>query len=410
MVFSPYFKFIIPVLKNATSLKLSDLTQEFSKQYYAKGVTEYDLVKYINNKEATSGIPLQFIIQYTLTGVAFIASLMEKYDVNTDRSLNVKKFSRDISPYIDYYTHTNSPDFPKVNNIYKNVEYSTEQLGEWNNLVRGIYKQDNISKLNENQDNDSDNEFFKITNDNYLDNGRVIGNLSHGDTISPKFVKILTYMRKSKGNTLVYSSFYKKGILLFSDFLKKNNVKHDILTPKMNSKDIQKSLYNFKKGTDSVLLLHPKFTEGISVLGVEHFHILEPLLEKNKKDQLVGRTVRYKSHVHLPSHRQNVNVINWVSSGSSVISILYKKIIDAKIWVSNYKRAFFTEMPENFDNYYTPDSILSNREQESIKISTQLEEILLKVKHTECPTGETFINKCDIYDLKNVGNCRIKNK
>ena len=57
-----------------------------------------------------------------------------------------------------------------------------------------------------------------------------------------------------------------------------------------------------------VLLLTEAGGEGITLLEVEHVHLLESSITPNKTIQAIGRAVRYKSHINLPKNRQIVNV------------------------------------------------------------------------------------------------------
>lgn len=57
-----------------------------------------------------------------------------------------------------------------------------------------------------------------------------------------------------------------------------------------------------------IMLLDKDSSEGISLMGVEHVHLLEPLLSVAERDQSLARAVRFQSHRHLPSNRHVVHV------------------------------------------------------------------------------------------------------
>ena len=58
----------------------------------------------------------------------------------------------------------------------------------------------------------------------------------------------------------------------------------------------------------SVILLDKDSSEGISLMGIEHVQLLEPLLSVAERDQSLARAVRFQSHRHLPTTRHLVKV------------------------------------------------------------------------------------------------------
>jgi hypothetical protein len=57
-----------------------------------------------------------------------------------------------------------------------------------------------------------------------------------------------------------------------------------------------------------VLLTTEAGCEGITMLEVEHVHILETNPNTNKTLQCIGRAARFRSHINLPKERQKVNI------------------------------------------------------------------------------------------------------
>lgn len=52
-------------------------------------------------------------------------------------------------------------------------------------------------------------------------------------------------------------------------------------------------------------------SEGISLLRVRQIHIMEPYWNMVRNDQVIGRGVRYKSHLDLPEDEQNVHIYQY---------------------------------------------------------------------------------------------------
>ena len=62
------------------------------------------------------------------------------------------------------------------------------------------------------------------------------------------------------------------------------------------------------KAPRKVMLLDNDSSEGISLMGVEHVHLLEPLLNVAQRDQALARAIRFRSHLHMPPERRRVMV------------------------------------------------------------------------------------------------------
>jgi hypothetical protein len=160
----------------------------------------------------------------------------------------------------------------------------------------------------------------------FKDKGRIIGNIG---VTPPKFVKI--YELISDEPAVIYSNFFEEGILLFEKFLiYMNNVKnmkktYAIIEPSMSQSTIDTILQQFKTTSNSkdriqIILVHPLFTEGISIFECRQLHILEPIINYANYEQLVARVVRYKSHSNLPPEKRQVKVYVWITTITNFIT------------------------------------------------------------------------------------------
>ena len=57
-----------------------------------------------------------------------------------------------------------------------------------------------------------------------------------------------------------------------------------------------------------IILFDAEGAEGINLLGVEHVHLLEPMLNTGTRDQAIARAVRFQSHRHMHPSRHIVRV------------------------------------------------------------------------------------------------------
>ena len=133
-----------------------------------------------------------------------------------------------------------------------------------------------------------------------------------------KFEEIYKIIKEKPGKVVIYSNYFKNGVLQFVDFLKRKGMinSHLILTPD-DSVTQQVNIINlYNSGKKRILLLHPDITEGVSLEGTEQLHILEPIKNIALLEQVIGRVIRLNSHASLPKARRKVDVHLWESSVS----------------------------------------------------------------------------------------------
>ncbi len=157
------------------------------------------------------------------------------------------------------------------------------------------------------------------------ESGREIGNLSLGAEV-PKFAAVFdTFKNKSHG-IVIYSSYYENGILLFADYLKSKNLEGQfkILHPEQSVEQQMNIVSDYNRGETRILLLHPAFTEGISLEGTQALHILEPVASQALFEQIIGRVIRLNSHTKLAKEMQHVDVYSWECTLSGLDAFLAK--------------------------------------------------------------------------------------
>jgi Helicase conserved C-terminal domain len=271
------------------------------------------------------------------------------------RSFSPEQLKTIITQYISYY------NFEQNNHLYP-TQVSYEQRVSYNHAQLQILYQFYDSRLNvmESEQIFKDQEELGA-NGNLKDNillnsysildtyknkpgaGREIGNIFFAEkaqaqtTIFPeKFKRILQTIEGSRGPVVIYSHYYYNGLLYFKQFLDAAayKEKYRILHPEMPKAQQSQILNEFNNNQIQILLLHPEITEGISLKGTRQLHFLETPINGALQQQIIGRTVRYRSHVHLPESEQKVEVYNW----QYVFSLLdYKNhVARRKNWYRNF--------------------------------------------------------------------------
>ena len=217
-------------------------------------------------------------------------------------------------------------EFPSHSVSYVSVEYTPAQVDFFLDYTNGNLAQHQLEMLLRDSQLELSDEMRKINSYhiqqiilNDPSSGREIGNFSlegeDGIEVSKKFLSILAKLDEIPGKVAVYSSFYHNGLRLFAEFLDENGYKdqYTVVEYDFSPARVAETLASFNYGQKRILLIHPEITEGISLRGVEQFHILEPVKSSALEKQIIGRSTRYRSHSHLPKGRQHVHVFVWNS-------------------------------------------------------------------------------------------------
>jgi hypothetical protein len=148
--------------------------------------------------------------------------------------------------------------------------------------------------------------------------------------LSPKMLAILENIQKSPGLIFVYSNFRSvEGIEIFKRVLNNNG-----FAPYGSSSDLPK--YAIYSGTEDqevkanllrvfkddnnkhgevikIMMATSAGAEGLDLKNIRQIHIMEPYWNQVRIKQVIGRGVRYRSHVALPPEERNVEVFRYFS-------------------------------------------------------------------------------------------------
>ena len=178
---------------------------------------------------------------------------------------------------------------------------------------------------------------------------------------SPKIKKMIENINNSPGNVFIYSQFKTlEGINTIALALQTNgyaplkigkNSDGDYIELFDNPEDIMKPKYAIFEGSDAekdllikifnnqlellpttlrnsllqrdtnnlhgnllkIMLATSSGAEGIHLENIRQVHITEPYWNPIRIEQVIGRAVRYKSHIHLPRNERNVDIFIYIS-------------------------------------------------------------------------------------------------
>ena len=185
---------------------------------------------------------------------------------------------------------------------------------------------------------------FKFKNDVFKD----MFKLENLKNYSSKIANIVENVKSSEGIIFIYSKYIYSGIvplalaleyngfehykapLLQGDKMKpvmvgKNKAKYMIIsgTPDLgrNAYDDYLKIENKNKNGEMIKIILGTETaaEGLDFSNIREVHILDPWYHLNKLEQIIGRGIRYCSHIDLPIEKRNV-VVNLYAATNKNIS------------------------------------------------------------------------------------------
>ena len=217
-----------------------------------------------------------------------------------------KKYLKNIVSY--YKPELKTGDFPHVDKEVIKVKMSDAQNKIYQKAIKKISKTD--ADLLENgieitKKSSSFNSFLNIT--------RQISNTWNGELNTPKLNMILKHIKKGPSPSIVYSNWIKNGIRPLAEMLEKSNISYLEFTGSMTDIKKNNAVKNYNEGKIDVLLLSSSGGEGLDLKNTRQIHIMEPHWNIAKINQVIGRGIRYKSHVSLSLNKQNVKVYYWIS-------------------------------------------------------------------------------------------------
>lgn len=160
---------------------------------------------------------------------------------------------------------------------------------------------------------------------------------------SPKFIRIIFNILKTKGTVMIYSNYVEmEGLQLLKVFLSffgflsidddKDFNKDDLQPEKKLEKDglrycefhggverdmrkINKDIFNKSENKYGkyckIIMISPAGTEGINLNNVRQVHIVEPYWNEVRIEQVIGRALRFCQHKDLPQEERKVDVFRY---------------------------------------------------------------------------------------------------
>jgi len=250
-------------------------------------------------------------------------------------------FKEYVKGYVSYFAGAPAIAFPRSEMHISKVEMSKYQV----DLYKRVFKKEVGLNKKVKLDTEISNSFFigtRLISNFVFPNGKLNEegfesmtkrdfDVDRLEKYSPKFLKVLSRIRRCKGLVFVYSNFREYGgIATFAAMLKHYGYKNYIDRGAGKKtfaiwsgetsdikKDEIKNTFNNKKNeygaNIKIILGSPSISVGVSLFRVQQIHILDASWNFSKMLQIIGRGIRFCSHRDLEYERQLVKVYIYLS-------------------------------------------------------------------------------------------------
>jgi SNF2 family DNA or RNA helicase len=229
-------------------------------------------------------------------------------------------------------------DYPTRDDILVKIVMTPEYLRKYEKLEEGI-KEGILVKDKNGEEKELNNAFMVKL--------RTASNKLEGCVKCDFVMKII----KQRQKTVFFSEFKSSGVDIIIELLKNENIGYYIISGDVSMKERNTIIQKFdSKDGYKLLIITKAGSEGLDLKEVRNVIIFEQGWNISREDQVVGRAVRYKSHINLPVDQQNVKI--WY-------------ILAIKPWGVNFDKLTIPNV-KTFNK-----KIIINREYQESKISLE---------------------------------------
>ena len=129
------------------------------------------------------------------------------------------------------------------------------------------------------------------------------------DEESPKVDWIIEkILENRKSKFVIFSHYINMGIKPIMKELEKKKIDYMSVTGSMNMENRKEAVELYNSGKIKILFISKAGSEGLDLKNTNYIIILESSWNENEIEQIIGRGVRYKSHIGLSKSKQKVSV------------------------------------------------------------------------------------------------------
>ena len=152
--------------------------------------------------------------------------------------------------------------------------------------------------------------FSEFARDPFYGNKRRMVNALGEDYYSNKlnFPKVIQMVSNRENKNVIFTSWLEHGVKHISKILNDNGLSYGIIEGSVGASDRANIVKDFNSGKINNLIITTAGMAGIDLVGVTNIIVIDPVWNDANLQQIIGRGVRFRSHMHLPENKRVVNV------------------------------------------------------------------------------------------------------
>jgi len=217
---------------------------------------------------------------------------------------NSSEFKNFIKCRITFHSVGENEFFPRKKEVIKEFIMSPQYYKKYNEIEEKVADENTAQAFGD----PSKFSFF------YHALRRAVNDIDNEET-SPKVKWIVEQIAEqvSKGNkSVIFSNWINSGIVPVMKKLDEQKIKFGFISGDVQEKVREEIKLDYNKGLVKVLFISSAGGEGLDLTETSNVYIMESNWNVNKENQIIGRAVRFKSHINLPPEKQIVNIYRLV--------------------------------------------------------------------------------------------------
>jgi hypothetical protein len=235
------------------------------------------------------------------------------FDEQNMRIRNSDMLANKLKNSISYYDKKDVESYPESGTIVKQIIMTKDQIKEYASYVKNILFKHEVPPDGQSLFEFDFARLRNKTKNAFLTATRQLSNTIDGGTESPKILELVKIIEAGPYPVITYSNFLKNGVYPVAKKLEMLGISYAVITGGTSQDKLIKTVNEYNSGKFKVLLISSAGSESLDLKNTRQIHIMEPHWNEPKIDQVIGRAIRYKSHISLPKNDRNVTIYRWVS-------------------------------------------------------------------------------------------------
>lgn len=253
-------------------------------------------------------------IETSTKPVGFAGWLTGQKGEKVRRPKNLHEFEHAIKGKVDFYQAADRSQYPTAEENIVDVPMAPKQQAAYE-MVMGKYPMLWYKVKHGLPQTKRDEADFKafMSGPRQVMNHPGPYNTSATDDDAPKIKAAVDeiekrYKKDKNFRGVAYSGYLDTGVNPLSRELERRGIPHAMFTGEQDDTERKHIVESYNKGKLPVMLISGAGAEGLDLKGTKLMQILEPHWNEELVDQVRGRAIRYKSHMHLPPAERHVEV------------------------------------------------------------------------------------------------------